>query len=178
MRKSERKTLGWLLLSGGTVRFVPRLIVAESWYAGDAAQYGGSATQWQIVRSGGGGAWAQRQESVLEDTGYVTRLLTPDGIVASNPAAQIIHADSTGARLIVPPAIVANNFARAFPIPGLGAIVVPVDDGGAARYGTVYASFDSGVTWRGPIKAFTASPSLPLQQDNVRDYKLLPLYPS
>ena len=29
-----------------------------------------------------------------------------------------------------------------------------------------YASFDGGITWKGPIKTFTASPSFPTAQQN------------
>ncbi len=106
--------------------------------------------------------------------------MTPDGLVASNPSAQIIHADGTGAYVLAPPAVVANAFSRAFPMPGLGAIVVPTYvDGSATRFGQAYASFDGGASWRGPIKTFKASPQFPTaQQDNVSDYALLPLCPS
>ncbi|KQP91664.1 hypothetical protein [Methylobacterium sp. Leaf117] len=179
IRKSERKTLGWLVLSGGRVRFVARLVIAESWISATAAQYGGKSNQWQLVKAGGGGGWAQNQETNLEDTGWRTRLLTPDGLVASDANAQIIHADSTGATVLTPPPVVANNFARAFPIPGLGAIIVPTSDGSAARAGQAYVSLDGGVTWKGPAKTYTASASFPTAQLNdVSDYALLPLYPS
>lgn len=175
VRKSQRRVLGWFYLSGGRATFVGALVAGETYVSGLAAMFGGDATRWTLANGG----WSASSEARVDDTGMAVRALTRSGLIASD-GLTTVYADGSQVVALAPPAQVASNanMARAYAVPGLNAVVVPIDTQ-FGNFGQAYVTFDDGATWKGPVKTMTASDFFPTpQQNSVANPRLVPLYPS
>lgn len=174
VRKSERRVLGWFYLSGGKATFVGALLAGKTYFSGLAAMVDGNRARWVQAS----GRWFASDETRVQDSGMSVRVLTAKGLIASD-GASVVYADASQAVTRSPPSVVAlnANMSRAYSIPALDAVVVPVDTQ-YTNYGLVYVTFDAGATWKGPVKTMTSSGGSSPQLNVVVNPKLVPLYPT